>query len=149
MIESMNIQPSDVILEITESIFALEIQEVRKILVKLQNSGLKIALDDFGTGYSSLARGRELNVDYLKIDKLFIDKLVLLKEDVTITDDVISMAHKLGYLAIAEGVEHQEQRQYLEKHGCDKIQGYLISKPLDEEDAISLIEEYENNGSQT
>ena len=149
MIESMDIQPSDVILEITESIFALEIQEVRKILVKLQNSGLKIALDDFGTGYSSLARGRELNVDYLKIDKLFIDKLVLLKEEVTITDDVISMAHKLGYLAIAEGVEHKEQKQYLEKHGCDKIQGYLISRPLDEEAAISFIKKYEDGGSQS
>ncbi len=143
-IEEMNIQPSDVILEVTESVFALEIQEVKKILKKLKHSGIKIALDDFGTGYSSLARVRELNVDFLKIDKLFIDKLLILDEEDTITADVISIAHKLDQIAIAEGVESEKQLHYLKKFGCNKIQGYITSKPLEPEAAIAFIHSYEN-----
>jgi len=75
----------------------------------------------------------------LKIDKYFIDKLVWLKDDEAITGDIISMAHKLGHYVIAEGVEHERQRQYLMNYGCDKIQGYLISRSLDEDSAIELL----------
>ena len=85
------------------------------------------------------ARERELNVNSLKIDKYFIDKLVLLKDEGDVTSDIISMAHKLGHYVIAEGVECEKQRQYLENYGCDKIQGYLISKPLDEGAAIEIL----------
>ena len=98
-----------------------------------------IAIDDFGTGYSSLAREHELNVDCLKIDKYFIDKLMEIDSEKAITADIISIAHKMGHYIIAEGVEHEEQMEYLLKNGCEKIQGYLISRPLYEDEAIGLL----------
>lgn len=140
MAREMQIKLTHVILEITESILAVNYQEINAILGKLKQLGIKIAIDDFGTGYSSLARERELNINYLKIDKLFIDKLMELETDKAITGDVISMAHKLGHVVVAEGVEHEAQRQYLEAHNCDEIQGYLLSRPLDAADAIALLE---------
>ena len=139
MIKDMQISPANIGLEITESMFADNYQRINHTLGELENYGIHVAIDDFGTGYSSLARERELNVSCLKIDKYFIDKLVSLKDEEAITGDIISMAHKLGHCVVAEGVEYEKQRQYLLDNGCDKIQGYLISKPLDEEAAIELL----------
>lgn len=139
MITEMQVDPANIGLEITESMFADNYQEINRILGELKNSGIHVAIDDFGTGYSSLARERELNVSSLKIDKYFIDRLVSLKDEEAITGDIVSMAHKLGHCVIAEGVEHEKQKQYLKNCGCDMIQGYLISKPLDEEAAIEIL----------
>lgn len=139
MIKDMRINPSNISLEITESIFADNYQEINRILGELKDFGILIAIDDFGTGYSSLARERELNVGSIKIDKSFVDKLVFLKDEEAITGDIISMAHKLGHCVVAEGVENEKQLQYLKENGCDKIQGYLISRPLDEEAAIEFL----------
>lgn len=75
----------------------------------------------------------------MKIDKAFIDKLLTECPENAIMGDIISIAHKLGHYTVAEGVECEEQKQYLLDHGCDKIQGYLIGKPLDEEAAIDLL----------
>jgi len=141
-IQNIGVSAHDIVLEITESTFASEFQEVNAILCELKALGIRIAIDDFGTGYSSLSRERELNVNYLKIDKFFINKLLSLKEEETITADIISMAHKLGHEVVAEGVEYTQQRAYLEHHGCDHIQGYLISKPLDAATAIEFLTTY-------
>ena len=127
-------------LEITESIFAYNYQEINSVLGEIKALGIVVAIDDFGTGYSSLARERELNVDCTKIDKFFVDKLITLQKGEAITEDIISMAHKLGHYVVAEGVETESQRQRLEEYGCDQIQGYLISKPLDEEAALEFLE---------
>jgi len=75
----------------------------------------------------------------LKIDKSFIDKLLVSKTEEAITGDIISMAHKLGHCVVAEGVEYEEQLSYLREHNCDMIQGYLISRPLDEDSALNLL----------
>ncbi|AFK07895.1 PAS domain S-box [Mesotoga prima MesG1.Ag.4.2] len=139
MIDRTQVNPENIGLEITESVFASNYEEINRIIGGLKDSGIQIAIDDFGTGYSSLARERELNVNCLKIDKSFIDKLMCLDAKDTITSDIISMAHKLGHCVIAEGVEHEKQRQYLHSWGCDRIQGYLIGKPLDEEAAIGVL----------
>jgi PAS domain S-box-containing protein len=141
LIRKMQIRPENVTLEITESVFVENYQEINNKLSELKNDGIEIAIDDFGTGYSSLARERELNINCLKVDKSFIDTLLLYKQEDSITGDIISMAHKLGHCVVAEGVEHEEQRQFLRNYGCDKIQGYLISKPLDEDDAILLLKD--------
>lgn len=132
-------------IEITESVFANDYNHINEIIAKLRKEGLYIAIDDFGTGYSSLARERELNADCMKIDKYFIDDLLNNDLNKAITGDIISMAHKLGHATIAEGVEYKSQLRYLKEHHCDKIQGYLISKPLDEKDAIHFLQnrEYE------
>ncbi len=135
----MQVNPKNIGIEITESVFSSDYERMNHIMEKLRASGLHIAIDDFGTGYSSLARERELKVDCLKIDKYFVDKLLDIDLSKAITSDVISMAHKLGHCTIAEGVEDERQLLYLKKHGCDKIQGYLISKPLDEQAAIDFL----------
>lgn len=139
MILDMNISPTNITLEITESVFAENYHEINKKLGKLKHYGIEIAIDDFGTGYSSLARESELNINCLKVDKSFIDKLLAVRQEESITSDIISMAHKQGHCVVAEGVEDNQQRQYLLKNFCDKIQGYLISKPLNDDDAIHLL----------
>jgi EAL domain-containing protein (putative c-di-GMP-specific phosphodiesterase class I) len=112
---------------------------VNQVLAELKGFGITISIDDFGTGYSSLSRVRELNVNCVKIDKLFVDKLLTPEHEHAITADIIAMAHKLGHRVIAEGVEDQRQLQYLREQGCDEIQGYLISKPIDEEASFELL----------
>ncbi len=135
----MQVKPENIAIEITETLFASNYQKINSILDELKSYGIKVFIDDFGTGYSSLARGRELNADCLKIDKFFIDKLLTVDENEAITGDIVSMAHKLGFFVIAEGVEYEKQRVYLKNFGCDKMQGYLISRPLNEDAAIMLL----------
>lgn len=139
MIDEMHVSPENIGIEITESVFTSDYGEINCTFGELREKGIKIAIDDFGTGYSSLARERELNVDCLKIDKYFIDKLLEIESDNAITADIISIAHKMGHFVIAEGVEYEEQKEYLLKNGCEKIQGYLIARPLDEDEAIKQL----------
>lgn len=142
MIENLAVDPGSIGLEITESVFSSDYESINCVLGELKKAGLHIAIDDFGTGYSSLARERELNINCLKIDKSFIGNLMHLDPDKAITEDIISMAHKLGHEVVAEGVEHEKQLQYLHSYGCDKIQGYLISRPLDEDAALEFLITY-------
>ena len=139
LLKAMQVDPKKISLEITESVFSADYSKINGILTKLKAEGLHISIDDFGTGYSSLARERDLAVDSLKIDKSFIDRLLRVHPDNAITAEIIAMAHKMGHCTVAEGVEFEEQRAYLEQHGCDEIQGYLISRPLDEEAAFNLL----------
>ena len=80
-----------------------------------------------------------MKVDCMKIDRFFIDKLMAEDLQKAITGDIISLAHKLGHYVVAEGVEHELQLQYLKRHHCDRIQGDLVSKPLDEEEALAFL----------
>ncbi len=138
-VERCSIEPSSIILEITETAIAANYNEMNEILKELKQLGYSLALDDFGTGYSSLARERELSVDYVKIDQIFIERLLTFDKDEVISGDIISMAHKLGHKVIAEGVEHPKQLELLKEFRCDKVQGFLISKPLVEEEILKLI----------
>jgi len=140
LVEETGVDPKNLKVEITESAFSDNYHEINEKLNKIQSMGMKIAIDDFGTGYSSLARERELNVNCLKIDKYFIDKLVNTSPKYAITGDIISMAHKLGHYVVAEGVEYEIQRQYLIEHDCDMMQGYLFSKPVNQEIAIGMLD---------
>lgn len=142
IVEETGVNPSDICIEITESIFSSDYTGINNVIGKLRSHGIQLAIDDFGTGYSSLAREKELKVNCLKVDKYFIDKLLEINADKAITADIISMAHKLGHCTVAEGVEHIKQLQYLKRCNCDKAQGYLISKPLDEDKAIDFIGNY-------
>ncbi len=139
LINKKGVEPTHVILEITESVFTNNYDDLNRVFAQLKAKGIRIAIDDFGTGYSSLARERELNVNCLKIDKFFTDKLLLSKPEETLSGDIISMGHKLGHCVIAEGVEYQAQLEYLRENGCDKAQGFYISKPLDEGEAVSFL----------
>lgn len=106
----------------------------------MKRAGIIIAIDDFGTGYSSLAREQELSVNCLKIHKTFIDRVCVVGEEQAIAGDIISMAHRLGHAVVAEGVEQEVQKEYLIKRNCDYLQGFLFSRPVNEEAAISLLE---------
>ncbi len=139
IIKETGVSPSQIGLEITESVVASSFNEVNQVLGELKRRGIYIALDDFGTGYSSLSRERDLNVTCIKIDKSFIDRLLTLKPESAITGDIVSMAHKLGHCTVAEGVELEMQMEYLAKVGCDMIQGYYISRPLKPDDAYTLL----------
>lgn len=139
LISEMQVNPGNVCIEITESVFASDYESINKHLERLRDAGMHVAIDDFGTGYSSLAREKELKVDFMKIDKYFIDKLMVEDLDESITSDIISISRKLGHCIIAEGVEHEEQLNYLKENNCDRIQGYIISEPLDEEEAIEFL----------
>lgn len=140
MIKAMDINPANVGVELTESVFATERSDINEVLNVLRANGIRVLIDDFGSGYSSLAREQELNVDFLKIDKRFIDRLIVLNPEESITSDIISMSHKLGHCVIAEGVEYEKQLEYLREFGCDRIQGYIISRPVDEESALKLLD---------
>lgn len=139
LMEEMQVHPGSVGIEITESIFTSEYASANRAIDKLRAIGVQIAIDDFGTGYSSLARQKELKVDCLKIDKFFIDLLMNTEPGGTMTGDIISMAHNLGHCVVAEGVEHPGQMERLRELRCDRAQGYLLSRPLDEEDACRFL----------
>lgn len=147
LINEMEIDPTAVGIEITESVFSSNYQEINRILGELKQYGIVVALDDFGTGYSSLARERELNINCLKIDKYFIDNLLDVEEQDAITGDIISLAHKLGHCVIAEGIEQPMQLAYLEKNNCDLIQGYLIGKPMDQNVALDFLDNWQGRES--
>lgn len=139
LINKMQVDPKNIVIEITESIFASDYESINNKLQVMRDAGLHIAIDDFGTGHSSLAREDGLIVDCMKIDKYFIDKLLYTDHNKAITSDIISLAHKLGHCTIAEGVERESQLLYLKESNCDMIQGFLISRPLSEEDAIKFV----------
>lgn len=128
--------------EITESVLIDEFDIINEKLEEIKKMGISISLDDFGTGFSSFSRLRELNIDAVKIDKYFINKISYKNEDDLITADIISMSHKIGLTVIAEGVEEMRQKEYLKEHGCDIIQGYLLSKPLPQNKAIEFLTDY-------
>ena len=124
--------------EITESLIMEDIQANTEKLEALRLLGVNIAIDDFGTGYSSLAYLAKLPVQQLKIDRSFI--ITMLKEPavMTLVTTVVSMAHSLGLKVVAEGVDAEDQAKELKRLGCDQMQGYLYSKPVDF-DAITVL----------
>ncbi len=133
------IDPSHLELEITESVFLSSYDLVNSKLRQLRKLGVQIAIDDFGTGYSSFARLKELHVDTVKIDQYFVRRISTLPDEQLITGDIINMVHKFGLTTVAEGVETARERDYLRGAGCDLLQGYLYSRPLPEEKALSYI----------
>ena len=144
IVEKSGVKASNLELEITESILLDNFEIINEKLREMREHQIDIALDDFGTGYSSFSRLRELNVDSLKIDRTFISKISEIDNNELITSEIIAMAHKCGLIVVAEGVELQEQKDYLIKYGCDILQGYLFSKPLNEEEALIILQDQNN-----
>ncbi|RAK18948.1 PAS domain S-box-containing protein/diguanylate cyclase (GGDEF)-like protein [Anoxybacillus vitaminiphilus] len=129
-IEAANIHPRLFELELTESTIMPNAEQSIARLVKLKKFGLKIAIDDFGTGFSSLSYLHRFPIDILKIDQSFIKHLSSYEDDASIVTAIIKMAHNLRLQVIAEGVETEKQCKFLQKQGCDYVQGYYVSKPL-------------------
>ena len=130
ILNDTGLPPACLELELTESILMREVSEAMQILAGLKNLGLSIAVDDFGTGYSSLNYLKQFPIDVLKIDRTFVDGLPSGEQDAQIARAIIAMAHSLNLAVIAEGVETQEQLDFLREHGCDEVQGYLFGRPM-------------------
>ncbi|MGN0403137.1 MAG: putative bifunctional diguanylate cyclase/phosphodiesterase [Acetatifactor sp.] len=138
VLNKYNVKPNEIELEITEGVLIDDFVEVSKKLKVLRDYGIRIALDDFGTGFSSLSYLKQLPIDSLKIDKSFIDTVLSDSATRVITESIVNMVKTLGFESIAEGVEEEQQYNYLYSVGCDVIQGYLFGKPLlpDEMEAV-------------
>ncbi len=139
IIEDYDVSPSDIELEITESVLIEDFNTVVNKLHILKNCGVKLSLDDFGTGYSSLSYLKGLPIDTLKIDKSFIDTVIQDKSTKVITESIVSMVRKLGYETVAEGVETKEQYDYLREINCDNIQGFYLGRPMPASDFEELL----------
>ena len=129
----------NMVIEITESLLLKAATGVTDRLIRFRDAGIQVAIDDFGTGYSSLSYLKKFDIDYLKIDKSFVDNLETDINDMVLSEAIIVMAHKLGLKVIAEGVENESQRKILADAGCDYAQGYLFSVPLPEEKFEALL----------
>jgi diguanylate cyclase (GGDEF)-like protein len=127
-------------IEITETVGIRSFETVAKRIKMLKDMGIKISLDDFGTGYSSLSYLIKLPFDELKIDKSFIDEIDKNPQKRKIMSSLITLAHSFKLDVVAEGIENQEQMKILEECGCNKIQGYLIGKPISEEESLNLLQ---------
>lgn len=138
---SMKLNPKQIELEITESILMESYETIAGKLKLLRERGVKIALDDFGKGYSSLNYLKQLPITTLKIDKSFIDTIQEDEKNKSLTNLIVKIGKSMDLCVIAEGVETQEQMDYLVKHKCNKIQGYLFSKPISENAAFIRIRE--------
>jgi len=127
-------------LEVTEGQVMNKPEASIKKLQIINNLGIEIAIDDFGTGYSSLAYLKKLPLDKLKIDKSFVDELPNDEDDVAIAKAIIALGKSLNLKLIAEGVEDLQQKDFLEKNGCDLIQGYFYSKPIPSQAMEALLQ---------
>jgi diguanylate cyclase (GGDEF)-like protein/PAS domain S-box-containing protein len=128
-----------IVLEVTETAMMQEIKKAATILDELRHLGLKIAVDDFGTGYSSLAYLKRLPINSIKIDRSFVRDVTIDTDDAAITRTIIAMGHNLGLRVIAEGVETQEQMNFLRECNCDEVQGFLIATPLPPNEIVQYI----------
>lgn len=141
-IEAHNVAPRSIILEITESLFMDNLEHVIETILSLKSRGIRFSMDDFGTGYSSLSLLRRLPIDELKIDKSFVDDILIDPKSISMVQSIIAIANSHNISVIAEGVEEQAQFDMLVDIGCKRFQGYYFYKPVN---ATSVIEYLQAN----
>jgi diguanylate cyclase (GGDEF)-like protein len=138
-IERTGVDPSALVLEITEDTLVEDLDAARATLLPLRERGVRTMIDDFGTGYSSLSYLRRLPVDAIKIDASFVDRIERFAEDRMIVRAIVSLAHALELCVVAEGVERREQLVELIGLDCEEAQGYLVSHPVDVATATDMV----------
>jgi EAL domain-containing protein (putative c-di-GMP-specific phosphodiesterase class I) len=139
VLETSRANPARLKLELTESLVLEDVKDTIGKIQAIKRLGISFAMDDFGTGYSSLSYLTRLPIDQLKIDRSFVSSLPGPKSDETIARTIITMGGGLDMHVIAEGVETEEQRRFLEAHGCHAYQGYFFSRPLPLDKLDSLL----------
>ncbi len=142
LIRKYDIDPKYLNIEITETAVTSDVNKCAKLILELQNNGFKVEIDDFGSGYSSLNMLKDINADVLKIDMGFLRKTENQKRAQVILNYTIDMAHELGMQVITEGVETQDQLDFLKGMGCNMFQGFLFAKPM----PVELFEEQYKSG---
>jgi len=128
--KSTEVDPSKLKLELTESLLINNVEDIILKMTILGTKGVKFSLDDFGTGFSSLSYLKRLPLNQLKIDQSFVRDALIDPNDAAIVRTIIALGQSMGLDVIAEGVETEDQRNFLEIHGCNQFQGYLFSKPV-------------------
>ena len=129
------------VIELTESVFLKDLYRAKEILQKVDDLGVGLSIDDFGTGYSSLVYLKQLPVRELKIDRSFVSEMTEDENDAVIVRATIELGHNLGLQVVAEGVEDIETLEQLRALNCDMVQGYLISRPLPNDEFVGLLTE--------
>ena len=137
------INPASVTVELTERAIIEDKQSGFDNLLKLKEMGITISIDDFGTGHSSLSYFKHIPAQELKIDKTFVDSMLVDNQDLELVKIIIHIAHQFGLKVVAEGVEDQESLDMLRQLGCDFAQGYYISRPLPREEFESLVRSWD------
>lgn len=135
-----SIDPSKLELEVTETAIMDDLDLAVQTLNELKEMGIRTAIDDFGTGHSSLSYLRKLPIEILKIDKSFIDEILISQEDRTLVRGIIDMVHALGIKVVAEGVENHQMATLLEEMDCDLVQGYHYCPPIPADDFLKIIQ---------
>jgi EAL domain-containing protein (putative c-di-GMP-specific phosphodiesterase class I) len=138
-LEQTGIDPGCLQLEIIETIAMGDAEKSGQVLAQLKALGVRLSIDDFGTGYSSLSRLRRIPVDTLKIDRAFISNMDSDKENREIVRAIIVLAHNLGLKVVAEGTETEEHINLLKQFNCEMAQGYLFSRPADDQTMLKLL----------
>jgi EAL domain-containing protein (putative c-di-GMP-specific phosphodiesterase class I) len=138
-LEETGLSPNYLEVEITETMIMKNFEISTNTLNKLRSIGVKVSLDDFGTGYSSLNYLKKLPIDCVKIDKFFIDNIILDPKERFMANSLINLFHGIGLTVVAEGVEHLDQLELLKEYRCDEIQGYYFSKPVNARDFEKII----------
>ena len=142
ILRDFSLGPEWLQLEITESLVMANAAQAIGRLNALRQLGLRLAVDDFGTGYSSLSYLKRLPIDTIKIDKAFVRDITIDPDDATITRTIIAMAHSLKLNVVAEGVETNEQLQFLRDEGCEEMQGYWLAKPLPPDQVTDVLKRH-------
>jgi EAL domain-containing protein (putative c-di-GMP-specific phosphodiesterase class I) len=138
-LEQTGIDPGCLQLEIIETIAMGDAEKSGHVLAQLKALGVRLSIDDFGTGYSSLSRLRRIPVDTLKIDRAFISNMDTDPENREIVRAIIVLAHNLGLKVVAEGTETEEHINLLKQFNCEMAQGYLFSRPADDQAMLKLL----------
>jgi len=139
VMQSFDVDPAMIEIELTESALIGDVDEVLEVLSALKATGVRIALDDFGTGFSSISHLARFPIDVLKIDRSFVSKIGEDEQVETLVSALIAMARRLSLTVVAEGVETEGQAAFVTDEGCDLLQGYVLARPLEVEAAAELL----------
>ncbi|CAJ1772408.1 hypothetical protein PEKONANI_00428 [Aeromonas jandaei] len=145
VIHHFELDPADIVIEITESLLMESSDQHRVRIDALREAGCKLAIDDFGTGYSALNYLRTFPVDLVKIDRSFVRHIPFNEQDRMLLDGIINIVHNLGMQVVIEGVETREQLNFLCQKGCAFTQGYLLSRPLAYDDLTEYLQLNDKN----
>ena len=139
LLSKYKLAPDHVMLELTESALAEDVEQSQLQLQELKSLGIRLSVDDFGTGYSSLSYLRRLPIFELKIDQQFVTDIAHNADAQAIAKTILLMSQTLGFSVVAEGIETTEQLEVLRNDGCDIGQGYLFAHPLDSDALIEML----------
>jgi diguanylate cyclase (GGDEF)-like protein len=139
IVSDAGVDSAGLYLELTENLLVNDVENVIVRMTELKTRGFRFAIDDFGTGYSSLTYLKRLPLDTLKIDRSFVRDITSDPNDATIVESILAMSSRMGFRVLAEGVETEEQLEFLTRHRCDLYQGYLFSQPVPAEELEKLL----------